>query len=224
MRLCAGEASVGELANPFDMALPSFMKHIHVLELSGLVQSEKSGRVRTCRLSPDALIGAEDWFQQQRAIWEARSPVGSRRLLSDEAQEREGKAGRQAVVPDSQTERYLMMTSSANPALSQWSLDREIVMSRVIDAPRDLVFEAWSDPKHLPQWFGPKGFSFAISAQSARKSATVRVGGIWRHQHDWPTKPAIRRGYPNRMRFRRELLSGRRLDGESGVKAELTDH
>jgi hypothetical protein len=43
-----------------------------VLELSGLVQSEKSGRVRTCRLSPDALVGAEDWFQQQRAIWEAR--------------------------------------------------------------------------------------------------------------------------------------------------------
>lgn len=72
MRLCAGEASVGELADPFDMALPSFMKHIHVLEESGLVQSEKSGRVRTCRLSPEALLSAEDWFQHQRAIWEAR--------------------------------------------------------------------------------------------------------------------------------------------------------
>jgi DNA-binding transcriptional ArsR family regulator len=72
MRLCAGEASVGELADPFAMALPSFMKHIRVLEESGLVQSEKSGRVRTCRLRPDALVGAEDWFQQQRAIWEAR--------------------------------------------------------------------------------------------------------------------------------------------------------
>ncbi|AMA58722.1 ArsR/SmtB family transcription factor [Bradyrhizobium sp. CCGE-LA001] len=72
MRLCSGEASVGELADPFDMALPSFMKHIHVLETSGLLLSEKSGRVRTCRLSPDALLGAEDWFQQQRATWEAR--------------------------------------------------------------------------------------------------------------------------------------------------------
>lgn len=72
MRLCDGEASVGELAGPFDMALPSFMKHIHVLETSGLVLSEKTGRVRTCRLSPDALLGAEDWFQQQRAVWEAR--------------------------------------------------------------------------------------------------------------------------------------------------------
>ena len=72
MRLCAGEASVGELADPSDMALPILMKHINVLETSGLVQSEKSGRVRTCRLSPNALLGAEDWFQQQRAIWEAR--------------------------------------------------------------------------------------------------------------------------------------------------------
>ncbi|MGY3550119.1 DNA-binding transcriptional ArsR family regulator [Bradyrhizobium sp. USDA 4472] len=72
MRLCAGEASVGELAGPFDMALPSLMKHIHVLETCGLVLSEKEGRVRTCRVSPDALLSAEDWFQHQRAIWEAR--------------------------------------------------------------------------------------------------------------------------------------------------------
>lgn len=72
MRLCAGEASVGELADPFAMALPSFMKHIRVLEESGLVVSEKFGRVRTCRLRPDAMAGAEDWLQQQQAIWEAR--------------------------------------------------------------------------------------------------------------------------------------------------------
>jgi DNA-binding transcriptional ArsR family regulator len=72
MRLCAGEASVGELADPFAMALPSFMKHIRVLEESGLVESRKSGRVRTCRLRPEMMSGAEDWLQQQRAIWEAR--------------------------------------------------------------------------------------------------------------------------------------------------------
>ena len=72
MRLCAGEASVGDLADPFAMALPSFLKHIRVLEESGLVVSEKSGRVRTCRLRPEAMAGAEDWLQQQRAIWEAR--------------------------------------------------------------------------------------------------------------------------------------------------------
>ena len=85
------------------------------------------------------------------------------------------------------------MTSSANPALSQWSLDREIVLSRVIDAPRELVFEAWSDPKHLPQWFGPAGFRIES------REIDVRVGGVWRFDMIGPDGTV----YPNRMRFRR---------------------
>jgi uncharacterized protein YndB with AHSA1/START domain len=85
------------------------------------------------------------------------------------------------------------MISSANPALSQWSLDREIVMSRVIDAPRDLVFEAWSDPKHLPQWFGPAGFRIET------REIDVRVGGVWRFDMIAPDGTR----YPNRMQFRR---------------------
>jgi DNA-binding transcriptional ArsR family regulator len=71
-RLSQGEASVGELAQPFDMALPSLMKHLRVLETGGLVASEKHGRVRTCRLMPGAMTGAESWLAEQRAIWEAR--------------------------------------------------------------------------------------------------------------------------------------------------------
>ena len=71
-RLSRGEASVGELAQPFDMALPSLMKHLRVLETGGLVCSEKHGRVRTCRLMPGAMTGAESWLAQQRAIWDAR--------------------------------------------------------------------------------------------------------------------------------------------------------
>jgi uncharacterized protein YndB with AHSA1/START domain len=85
------------------------------------------------------------------------------------------------------------MTSSANPALSQWSLDREIVLSRVIDAPRELVFEAWSDPKHLPQWFGPAGFRIES------EEIDVRVGGLWRFDMIAPDGTR----FPNRMRFRR---------------------
>lgn len=71
-RLSQGEASVGELARPFDMALPSLMKHIRVLESGGLVASEKHGRVRTCRLMPKAMTEAETWLADQRATWEAR--------------------------------------------------------------------------------------------------------------------------------------------------------
>jgi DNA-binding transcriptional ArsR family regulator len=72
MRLCEGETSVGELAKPFDMALPSLMKHLRILEASGLIMSEKTGRVRTCSLQPKALGTIENWAATQRAIWQQR--------------------------------------------------------------------------------------------------------------------------------------------------------
>ena len=71
-RLGEGDASIGELARPFDMALPSLMKHVRVLEAVGLVESHKIGRVRTCRLKPAAMSDAEHWLAEQRAVWEAR--------------------------------------------------------------------------------------------------------------------------------------------------------
>lgn len=67
-----GPASVGELARPFEMALPSFLQHLKVLEESGLVDTAKIGRVRTCRLRPEPLAAAEDWLEAQRALWTRR--------------------------------------------------------------------------------------------------------------------------------------------------------
>jgi DNA-binding transcriptional ArsR family regulator len=71
-RLCESEASVSELAEPFDMALPSFVQHLKVLEECGLVRSKKAGRVRTYRLAPKRLKLAEDWLARQRSLWERR--------------------------------------------------------------------------------------------------------------------------------------------------------
>ena len=71
-RLAAGPAPVSELAQPHGMALPSFLKHLKVLEAGGWIESEKVGRVRTCRLRPEAAQAAEGWLDQQRRQWEAR--------------------------------------------------------------------------------------------------------------------------------------------------------
>jgi len=71
-RLGEGAATIGELAAPFDMALPSFMKHIGVLERSRLIVSRKSGRVRTCALDRENLIAAERWFGEQHLLWQTR--------------------------------------------------------------------------------------------------------------------------------------------------------
>jgi DNA-binding transcriptional ArsR family regulator len=71
-RLTHGPAAVQELAQPFRMALPSFMQHLDVLEKSGLVQSHKQGRVRTYRLMPEPLREAEDWMAERRSYWSKR--------------------------------------------------------------------------------------------------------------------------------------------------------
>lgn len=72
-QLGRGPASVTALAAPFPMALPSFMKHLSVLERSGVIRSHKLGRVRTCELVPKVLTQAQAWLAEQRALWEART-------------------------------------------------------------------------------------------------------------------------------------------------------
>jgi DNA-binding transcriptional ArsR family regulator len=71
-RLGRGSASVSELAQPFAMSLPAVVQHLQILEASGLVRSEKVGRVRTCRMEPAALSLAEQWIDQRRSDWDSR--------------------------------------------------------------------------------------------------------------------------------------------------------
>ena len=68
--LTRGPSSVSQLARPMAMSLPAVMQHLAVLEESGLVRSEKIGRVRTCRIEPKALGMAEQWISQRRSEWE----------------------------------------------------------------------------------------------------------------------------------------------------------
>lgn len=71
-RLSRGPASVSELAEPLAISLPAVLQHLRMLEASGLVRSKKAGRVRTCRIEPEALSAAESWISEQRALWEGR--------------------------------------------------------------------------------------------------------------------------------------------------------
>ena len=71
-RLARGPASMSALAEPFDMALPSFAQHLRLLEGCGLVRSHKRGRVRTFEIEPERLEAAEHWLTAQRKQWEQR--------------------------------------------------------------------------------------------------------------------------------------------------------
>jgi uncharacterized protein YndB with AHSA1/START domain len=84
-----------------------------------------------------------------------------------------------------------MPDADANNDRTTWALDREIVLSRVITAPRSVVFKAWTDPVHLPNWFGPAGFT--IDTQEI----DIRIGGCWRFVFTAPDGTR----YTNRMVF-----------------------
>jgi DNA-binding transcriptional ArsR family regulator len=71
-RLVQSPASVSELAKPFEMSLPAVLQHLTLLENAGLIVSEKTGRVRTCRIEPQALSLAEQWITARRAEWARR--------------------------------------------------------------------------------------------------------------------------------------------------------
>jgi DNA-binding transcriptional ArsR family regulator len=71
-RLSRGPASVSELAKPLEISLPAVMQHLQVLEASGIVRTEKVGRVRTCSVEPKMLGIAERWIAERRESWERK--------------------------------------------------------------------------------------------------------------------------------------------------------
>jgi DNA-binding transcriptional ArsR family regulator len=72
-QLGRGPGTVSDLARPFTMTLPSFVKHIRSLEQSGLIRTTKKGRTRTCTLERERLALVANWLSEQGAIWEART-------------------------------------------------------------------------------------------------------------------------------------------------------
>lgn len=86
-RLGRGPASVTELARPFDIGLPSFLKHIRCLEDSGMIRTTKTGRTRTCTIESSGLAQAEHWLAEQRAIWEGRTDRLEAFVIDEQARE-----------------------------------------------------------------------------------------------------------------------------------------
>jgi DNA-binding transcriptional ArsR family regulator len=93
-RLTRGPASVSELARPLAMSLPAVVQHLHVLEASGLVRSQKLGRVRTCTVEPAALRLAERWIADRRTFWEQSFDQLGAYLAEDQDQPNQPMQGR----------------------------------------------------------------------------------------------------------------------------------
>ena len=99
--------------------------------------------------------------------------------------------------------------NKSESAWADWPIDREIVLSRVIDAPRDLVFSAWTDPDQIQKWFGPEGMTIET------KEIDLHPGGVWRF--DMVASDGTR--YTNRMVFLR-IEAPARIEVEHGSDQE----
>ena len=143
-RLALGESSVTALAEPFAMSLPAISKHLKVLERAGLIARGRTAQWRPCRLEAAPLKDVAEWIGRYRRFWEA-----SFDRLGD----------------------YLAELQAKERAMEN---DRELVITRVFDAPRDLVFKAWTDPAQARSWMGPRGFT------ATHLEGELRPGGAWR--------------------------------------------
>ena len=86
-RLAKGEASVSELAGPFDVSLPAVMKHLRVLESAGLIMREKEGRISRCRINTSPLQNAAEWIAGYERLWGKQLDALSKYLGKSEGQE-----------------------------------------------------------------------------------------------------------------------------------------
>lgn len=102
-----------------------------------------------------------------------------------------------------------MSANAADPARALWSLDREIVLSRVYDAPRELVFRLWTEREHVSHWFGPKGFTTTTHEMDAR------VGGRWRFDMRAPDGTL----YTNRVEYL-EIAAPERIVFDHGTDVD----
>jgi DNA-binding transcriptional ArsR family regulator len=98
-RLSSGPMSVSDLAQPFGITLAAVVQHLQVLEESGLIRTEKVGRVRTCRVDAAGLSLAERWLAERRALWERRFDRLGQLLAQDDEQEQASRPRKQRKKP-----------------------------------------------------------------------------------------------------------------------------
>jgi DNA-binding transcriptional ArsR family regulator len=91
-RLLAGECSVGELAEPFEMSMPAVSKHLRVLERAGLIAQRRDAQWRRCRIQADPLREVSDWTEGYRQVWEERLDRLDGYIQQLQAKEKEKKA------------------------------------------------------------------------------------------------------------------------------------
>ena len=144
-RLSRGEATVNELAEPFDISLPAVSRHLKVLESAGLISRGREAQWRPCRLETEALKGVDDWLSRYRRFW-----TGSFDKMD-------------AYIAEAQKEGDAQMSARL--------ADDELLITRTFDAPAALVFALWSRPGAFEALDGPGRLHLPRGRRSISASA-----------------------------------------------------
>src|SRR6202021_1953325 len=156
--LRAGEGPVTELAQQLGMTLPGASKHLRVLREVGLVRGRKAGKQRLYGLEASGLRPVHEWAGGFERFWNESFDRLDEYVQDLKSARREGE---------------LMSAVGRGASAQSATARREIVISRVISAPRELVFEAFTEVRHLSRWWGPEGFT------TTTRAFEFRVGGAW---------------------------------------------
>ena len=172
------------------MSLPAVSKHLKVLERAGLIARGREAQWRPCRLEAAPLKDVADWMEHYRRFWERASiawtstcarckPSNRRRSRmnqrsSGRAESRRATNLTRAFTNSAARRKEMTMTEQTSPLNLKMISDTEIEMSRVFNAPRQLVFEAYSKPEHVKRWWGQRGSTMTSC------EIDFRPGGKWR--------------------------------------------
>jgi len=182
-RLISGEASVTQLAEPFRMSMPAVSKHLKVLERAGLIARSREAQWRPCQLNAGPLKDVADWAEHYRRFFEQsfdRLEIYLQEMKLQQKHMRtknkeQSLTHRKKLRKNKSIYRRTHMAESKEGTAATQSSEREFVISRIFNAPRELLFKAWTDPKHVAEWWGPRGMTIPVCEMDVRPGGAYRI-------------------------------------------------
>jgi uncharacterized protein YndB with AHSA1/START domain/DNA-binding transcriptional ArsR family regulator len=153
----SGPLSATEIYEKFPVSPPAISQHLKVLREAKLVHMEKRAQQRMYQLNPDALFELEGWASHMTQLWHQRFDALDRVLEAEKKNIAQNDMERRSTMAHQNTKR------------------KEVTITRLFDAPRELVFKAWTDPKQLAQWWGPHGFTNPVCELDVRPGGTLLI-------------------------------------------------
>lgn len=157
MLASSGPLSATEIAEQFPVSPPAISQHLKVLREANVVHMEKRAQQRLYQLNPDAMVELEGWTRHMTHLWNQRFDALDKVLEAEKKNIAQNNMERRSTMAQQNTTR------------------KEVTITRLFDAPRELVFRAWTDPKQLAQWWGPHGFTNPVCELDVRPGGTIRI-------------------------------------------------